>query len=424
MKPILFRSATILHPKSEFNGKKADVFIKDGKIANIGPSLTVDEDVMLVNAEGKYFSPGFFDLNVNFGEPGFETKEGLVSGIAVAAAGGFTGVAVQPATEPAVHSKAEVSYIINTTKGSLVDVYPVGCISRDRAGVDLAELYDMRLAGAVAFSDGTRPVSDSGLMSRALMYAKGFDGLIFSYPEDKSIAGKGKVHEGEVSTYLGMKGIPALAEEVHISRDLYLAEYNESPIHFSTISTANSVELIRKAKQKGLKVSCDVAAHHLVLTDEVLKGFESNYKVKPPLRTQSDVDALIAGLKDGTIDAIVSQHTPHEIEFKDVEFEIASFGIIGLQTALPLALRAGLSAQQIVEKLALKPREILNLPVPEFAAGEDANFVLFDTEEEWVFNTESNRSKSANSPFIGETLKGKVFVTGNNNQLLTTSKNG
>jgi len=422
MKAILFRSATIVHPQSSFNGKKADVLIKEGKIAEISEKVNLqNEDVVLIDAEGKYFAPGFFDLNVNFGEPGFETKEGLISGMAAAAAGGFTGVAVQPSTEPPVHSKSEVSYLVNRTKDALVDVFPVGCISQKREGVDLAELYDMRLAGAVAFSDGTKPVTDSGLMSRALMYAKGFDGLVFSYPEDKSIAGKGKMNEGIVSTYLGMKGIPSLAEEVHISRDLYLAEYNDSPIHFSTISSANSVALIREAKKRGLKVTCDVAAHHLVLTEKELEGFDSNYKVKPPLRTQSDLEALIAGLKDGTIDAIVSQHTPHEIEFKDVEFEIASFGIIGLQTVLPLALKAGLSVDEIVEKLAVKPRQILNLPVPAFEADEPANFVLFDTETEWLFNNESNKSRSSNSPFLNTTQKGKVIVSGNNSQLFNNA---
>ena len=422
MKAILFRSATIVHPQSSFNGKKADVLIKEGKIAEISEKVNLqNEDVVLIDAEGKYLAPGFFDLNVNFGEPGFETKEGLITGMAAAAAGGFTGVAMQPSTQPPIHSKSEVSYIVNRTREALVDVFPVGCISQKREGVDLAELYDMRLAGAVAFSDGTRPVTDSGLMSRALMYAKGFDGLVFSYPEDKSIAGKGKMNEGIVSTYLGMKGIPSLAEEVHISRDLYLAEYNDSPIHFSTISSANSVALIREAKKKGLKVTCDVAVHHLVLTEKELEGFDSNYKVKPPLRTQSDLEALIAGLKDGTIDAIVSQHTPHEIEFKDVEFEIASFGIIGLQTVLPLALKAGLSVQEIVEKLAIKPRQILNLPVPAFEEDEPANFVLFDTETEWLFNNESNKSRSSNSPFLNTTQKGKVIVSGNNSQLFNNA---
>ncbi|WP_207425631.1 dihydroorotase [Pedobacter sp. SYSU D00535] len=422
MKTILLRSVTIIHPLSQFDGKKVDVLIKDGRIAEIADQVNAEEaDVMLIDAEGKNLAPGFFDLNANFGEPGYETREDLLSGSLAAAAGGFTGVAVQPATNPPVHSKAEVAYIVNRSRDFLTDIYPVGCISYNREGKDIAELYDMRLAGAVAFSDGTRPVTDSGLMSRALMYAKGFDGLIFSFPEDVSIAGKGKMNEGEMSTYLGMKGIPALAEEVQISRDLYLAEYNDSPIHFSTISSGRSVALIREAKKRGLKVTCDVAAHHLVLTDEELAGFDSNYKVKPPLRTAADVRALLEGLRDGTIDAVVSQHTPHEIEYKEVEFEIASFGIIGLQTVLPALVLARLTAAEIVEKLAIKPRQILNLPVPVFEAGEPANLVLFDMNEEWIFERSSNRSKSANTPFLEQKLQGKVILTANNNQVYTNS---
>ncbi|HEY0055375.1 MAG TPA: dihydroorotase [Pedobacter sp.] len=421
MKPILIRSVTILHPASKFHNKIADVVIANGKFEQIANKIDAKNDVVLIDGAGKYLSPGFFDLNANFGEPGLETKEDLVSGTAAAIAGGFTGVAVQPATNPVIHSKSEVSYIVNRTKNFLVEVHPVGCVSQNRDGVDLAELYDMRMSGAIAFSDGTRPVSDSGLMSRALLYAKGFDGLIFSFPEDTSIAGKGKMNEGIVSTYLGMKGIPALAEEVHISRDLYLAEYNDCPVHFSTISSANSVELIRKAKKKGLKVSCDVAAHHLVLTDDALNDFDSNYKVKPPLRTSDDVSALLKGLKDGTIDAIVSQHTPHEIEFKEVEFEIASFGIIGLQTVLPLALKAEISPEMLVEKLAINPRKVLNVPVPGFEEGEKANFVLFDVNAEWIFDSKTNKSKSSNSPFINSTLKGKVLLAYNNGQVFNNS---
>jgi len=259
-------------------------------------------------------------------------------------------------------------------------------------------------------------VQDAGLMERALLYAQGFDALIFSYPEDTAIAGKAKVNEGEVSTLLGMKGIPSLAEELMIARDLYLAEYTVSRIHFSTISTTRSVELIREAKRRGLEVTCDVAAHHLVLTDDALLGFDSLYKVKPPLRTQDDVDALLAGLKDGTIDAIVSQHTPHEVEFKDVELEVAEFGITGLQTALPLALKAGLDIGLIVEKMAINPRKILNIDIPVIAEGKEANFVLFDADEVWEYNKNNNRSRSYNSPFIGHNLIGKVLLTCNNNQ--------
>lgn len=418
MRPILIRSVTILHPTSKFNKKSADVLIMNGKIAAISEEIEATDDLVLVDGKEKYLSPGFFDLNANFGEPGFETKEDLISGAAAAIAGGFTGVAIQPSTNPVIHSKSEVAYIVNRTRGFIVDVHPVGCISYNREGKDLAELYDMSMAGAVAFSDGTRAVSESGLMSRALLYAKGFDGLIFSFPEDSSIAAKGKMNEGVVSTYLGMKGIPALAEEVQISRDLYLAEYNDCPIHFSTISSAGSVELIRQAKKKGLKVSCDVSAHHLVLTDEALNDFDSNYKVKPPLRTSDDVAALLEGLRDGTIDAIVSQHTPHEIEFKEVEFEIASFGIIGLQTVLPLLIKAGLSPEIIVEKLAISPRKVLNLPIPMFEEGEFANLVLFDADSEWVLNSDTNKSKSSNSPFFNSELKGKVLLAVNQGQLL------
>jgi dihydroorotase len=417
MKKLIFRSATIVHPDSSYNGKKADVFIRDGKIADIQNKINVSEkDVNIIEAKGKFLGPGFFDLNVNFGEPGLETKEDLISGCETAAAGGFTGVAVMPDTHPPVHSKAEVSYIKNKTKNNILDVFPLGAISYQREGKDLAELYDMSLAGAIAFTDGNRPVADSGLMSRALLYAKGFDGLIFSYAEDSSIAGKGRMNEGVTSTYLGIKGIPALAEEVMVARDLYLAAYNESAIHFSTISTVHSVELIRQAKKKGLKVTCDVAAHHLVLTEEMVAGFDSNYKVKPPLRTKSDVKALIAGLKDGTIDAIVSQHTPHEIEFKNVEFEIASYGIAGLQTVLPLVIKAGLSVQDIITKMAINPRKILGLPVPLIEIDQPANLVLFDTDTKWTFTRENNRSKSSNSPFINETFKGKVSLVFNKNQ--------
>jgi dihydroorotase len=412
---LLIKSATIIDPNSPFDQQITDVLIEKGHIVKIAPDI--ETNVEVIDAEGMYLSPGFFDLNCNIGELGLETKEDLHTGTRAAAAGGFTGIALMPNTIPPVHSKAEIEYLMNRARKNLVDVYPLGAISHKREGKDLAEMYDMYLSGAKAFTDGNRPVQDAGLMERALLYAQGFDAMIFSYPEDTAIAGKAKVNEGEISTLLGMKGIPPLAEELMIARDLYLAEYTGSKIHFSTISTTRSVELIRETKRKGLEVSCDVAAHHLVLTDEALLGFDSQYKVKPPLRTKDDVDALLAGLIDGTIDAIVSQHTPHEVEFKNVEFEVAEYGIIGLQTALPLALKAGLDINLIVQKLVVNPREILNVDLPAIAEGEPANFVLFDTDAEWEYNNKSNRSKSYNSPFIGQRLKGKVVLTCNNNQL-------
>jgi dihydroorotase len=412
---LLIKSATIIDPNSPFDQKIADILIEKGHIMNIAAEIEADAEI--IEAEGKYISPGFFDLNCNIGELGLETKEDLYTGTKAAAAGGFTGIVLMPNTIPPVHSKAEIEYLTNRAKKNLVDVYPLGAISHKREGKDLAEMYDMYLSGAKAFTDGDKPVQDAGLMERALLYAQGFDALVFSYPEDTAIAGKAKVNEGEISTLLGMKGIPSLAEELMIARDLYLAEYTGSKIHFSTISTTRSVELIREAKRKGLEVTCDVAAHHLVLTDEALIGFDSLYKVKPPLRTQDDVDALINGLIDGTIDAIVSQHTPHEVEFKNVEFEVAEYGIIGLQTALSLALKAGLDINLIVQKLAIGPREILNVDIPAIAEGEPANLVLFDTKVDWEYTSKNNRSKSYNSPFIGQNLKGKVLLTINNNQI-------
>lgn len=415
---LLIQSATILHPGSEFHQKQACILIKDGLIERIDASIEPTADVEVIDAAGHYVSPGFFDLNCRIGEPGLETKEDLDTGLRAAAAGGFTGVALMPDTQPPVHSKTEVQYLINKARGNQVDVYPLGTISHQREGKDLAEMYDMYLSGARAFTDGGNPVKDAGMMERALLYAQGFGGLIFSYPEDVAIAGKAKVHEGVVSTLLGMKGIPALAEELMIARDLYLAEYTGSPIHFSTISVTRSVELIREAKHKGIAVTCDVAAHHLVLTDDALMGFDSHYKVKPPLRTQADIDALLQGLNDGTIDAIVSQHTPHEIEFKAVEFEIAAYGMIGFQTALPLALQAGLPVELIVDKLAINPRRILKIDIPELAPGKAANLVLFNPGEEWLYNSQNNFSKSSNSPFIGQNLKGRVLLTCNNKQVV------
>jgi dihydroorotase len=419
LKNLLIQSATILHPNSPFNGKLADVLIIDGKISEIGNKITSpNSKTVIISGKGQFLSPGFLDINVNFGEPGLETKEDIDSGCSAAVAGGFTAVALMPNTQPPIHSKAEVSYLVNKSQNTLVDILPIGCITHNREGKEMAEMFDMQRSGAIAFSDGNRPLTNAGLMSRALLYTKSFNGLVFSYAEDQDIAAKGKMNEGVMSTFLGMKGNPSLAEELMVSRDLYLAEYNESRIHFSTISTARSIDLIRNAKKAGVKVTCDVAAHHLVLTDDELEGFDSHYKVKPPLRTKADQKALIAGLKDGTVDAIVSQHTPHEIEFKNVEFEIAAFGIIGLQTVLPIALKAGLSPELILDKLVIGPRNVLGLSIPGLEVGNSANFILYNPSEEWILNEETNKSKSSNSPFIGQKLTGKVKLVCNNDQYI------
>ena len=413
---LLLTGVTIADPNSEFNQQICDVRVAQGKIVEIGSALKALENEELVHAAGAFLSPGFFDLNCSVGDPGFETKEDIKTASAAAQAGGFTGLAVLPHTKPVVHSKAEVEYIINKAKNNLVDIYPVGAISRDLEGKELAELYDMQQAGAVAFSDGTKPISDDGFMSRALQYAKGINGLLIVYPENKSIAGKTQINESKTSVLLGMKGMPALAEEMHISRDIFLATYHQAPVHISNISTAGSVALVKKAKKDGVQISCDVAAHHLVFTEELLNDFDSNYKVKPPLRGRADNKALIAGLKDGTIDAISSQHRPHEPEFKDVEFEIAAYGIIALQTVLPLLVKAGLDAIQIAEKLAVNPRKLLNLTIPVLAVGENANFTLFSLTEKWEYTSSNNYSKSRNTPLLNQTLTGKVKLVYNNNQ--------
>lgn len=412
---LLVKNVTVADLQSKFNTQQCDVRVENGKIKNIG-KLTADKSETVFDAQGSFLTPGFFDLNCVAGDPGFETKEDIQTLTATAKAGGFTGLALLPQTSPVVQSKSQVEYIINKAKNNLVDVLPVGAISQNREAKELAELFDMQQAGAVAFSDGDRALQDDGFMSRALQYAKGFDALLMVYPENKSIAGKSQINESKNSVLLGMKGLPALAEEMHIARDIFLTSYNETKIHISNISTAGAVALIRKAKKDGIQVSCDVTAHHLVFTEELLSDFDSNYKVKPPLRGKADVKALIAGLKDGTIDAITSQHRPEEIEFKNVEFEIAHYGIIALQTVLPLLLKAGLDIALIAEKLAINPRKLLNLTVPVIEEGAEANFTIFNTTEKWLYNAVNNQSKSANSPLLGTELTGKVTLVYNNSQ--------
>lgn len=419
MNSILITSAKLISPSHKLHGQQVDILIQDGVIVDVDNAIdTRGEGIEVVDVAGAVVSPGFFDLNSNIGEPGLETKEDIRTGTAAAAAGGFTGMAIHPNTNPPIYTRSEVSLIINTAKNNVVDVHPIGSISKKREGNELAELYDMKQNGAIGFCDGTRSVQQAGLMGRALLYAKGFDGLIISFAQDESISAGAQMNEGIVSTYLGMKGSPNLAEALMVSRDLFLAEYNEAPIHFTTISTEESVELIKEAKAKGLKVTCDVAAHNLVFTDDTVKGFDSNYKVNPPLRTSKDVDALLQGLKDGVIDAVVSQHTPQEIEFKNVEFHIAKNGITGLQTVLPMLCLAGLTEEQIVEKLSINPRKIVSLNVPTLEKGEKANLVVFDTNEKWTFDEKSNKSKGANNPLFGQELTGKVKLVYNNNQLI------
>ncbi len=418
---VLLKSVTIVDPNAPNNGQQCDVIISNGIITKIGTSLEAPANAEVVTGDGLHASPGWFDLHVNFRDPGHEYKEDLTSGVNAAAAGGFTGVMVMPSTEPPIDKKADVEYVINKAAGAIVDVYPAGALSNNLEGKEIAEMYDMHNAGAKAFTDDKHAVASAGVMTRALMYAKNFDGLIISFPHDENMAKNGQMNEGASGTRLGLKGIPALAEELHVARDIFLTEYTDAKLHFCTISTAKSVALIREAKAKGQQITAEVAAHQLLLDDTVLEEFDSNYKVMPPLRTNNDIKALIEGLKDGTIDAISSDHTPEDEEHKKCEFDRAAFGIIGLETAyaaLNTGVNGALSQDELVQKLAINPRTILQMEVPTIKEGATANITLFNPNQEWVFGENDLRSKSKNTPFVGTTFTGKVLGVINNNQLL------
>lgn len=423
MNKFLIQSVLIADPGSAENGQTRDILVENGIITRLDEKINA-RGAEKFNGKGCYVSPGWFDMHANIGDPGLETKEDFITGSAAAAAGGFTGIALMPNTRPPLHSKPEIDYVLGRSRDLPVDIFPLGCISYNREGKDIAEMYDMHLSGAVAFSDGDRPVKDTGLMMRAQMYVKSFNGLIISYAEDRGIAGSAGVNEGLPGTLLGMKGIPALAEEVMMARDISLSAYNGGRLHFTTVSTAGGVELIRAARKRGLSITADVASHHLLLDDTMLAGFDSNYKVKPPLRSKADVKALREALKDGTIDAVCSQHTPHEREFKEVEFEIAAFGISAFETAFAafnMAFGKSLSVQGMVEKLAVNPRRILGIEVPVIKKGARANMTIFDPGHEWVLKQEDMRSRGKNSPFGGRQLKGKVFAIVNKGELVSSS---
>ena len=407
---LLIKQAKIIDSKSEFNGQVMDVLISDGKIARIAPDIK-SADVEIIESDSLHVSSGWLDFRANFCDPGFEQQETLESGLQTAAAGGFTAVMVTATTNPVVDSKSQVEYLLNKAKDNVVTIYPTGSLSENADGKNVSEMFDMYNSGAVAFSDNKQSIQNGDLLKKALLYTKPFGGLVMNYPNDKGFSKNGQMHEGVTSTTLGMKGIPAIAESLIISRDISIAEYTECPLHISGISAKESVDLVRSAKKRGLPITCDVAVHQLVLTDENLEEFDSNYKVLPPLRKEEDRLALIEGVLDGTIDVICSDHTPIAIENKKVEFEHADFGIIGLQTLFPLLntnIAAKIDLASLITTLTENPRQILKLEPVSLEVGKAANITLFDPTLSWRYTFENNKSLSQNSPFLNSEFKGKV----------------
>lgn len=413
---VLIKQAKIICPQSSFHNKTVDVLIENGTISQIKKNISAS-GVKTIEADDLLLSIGWFDMQANLCDPGYEHKEDLESGLKAAAAGGFTGIALMSGTNPPLHNKAQIEYIVNRGKNNLTDVYPVGTLSHNQEGKDLSEMYDMKLAGAVAFGDYKNPIKDAGLILRALQYTTNIDSFIITHCDDKTISHGGQMNEGETSTMLGLKGIPALAEEIMLQRNISVLEYAGGKMHIPTISTKGSAELIKKAKANGLHITCGVAAHNLLLDDTVLSDFDTNYKVNPPLRNKKDVEALRKALDNGVIDVVVSDHRPQDIECKDLEFDLADNGIIALQTAFTSALTAMKDeTEALINALTVNPRKILGLEIPKIEEGEKANLTLFTVSGETKLNEKDFYSKSKNSPFINKALQGKVIGAVNNNK--------
>lgn len=413
---LIIKSAKIIDSKSPFHNQTVDLLIADGVIEKIGVSLPND-DAEVVRFDDLHVSQGWFDSSVSLGEPGYEDRETISNGLNVAAKSGFTAIALQPNSLPIIDNQSQVNFVKNKANGFATEIFPIGALTKASEGKDMAELFDMKNSGAIAFGDYNKSIDNSNILKIALQYVQDFDGLVIAYSQDPNIKGNGVVNEGIVSTRLGLKGIPNLAEELQISRNLFLLEYTGGKLHIPTISTAKSVELIREAKAKGLNVTCSASVHHLVLTDEKLDGFDTRFKVTPPLRTEVDRQALLNGIADGTIDMITSDHNPIDIEFKKMEFDTAKNGTIGLESAFG-ALLTVLPVETIVAKLTAA-RKVFGLESHIIEEGAKANITLFSTEGKSTFTKENILSKSKNSAFLGTEIKGSVYGILNQNQLVT-----
>ena len=415
MSSILLHGGLLLDPTTG-DIRRADLLVTDGTIAAIGPDLDVPDGAEQVDCSGKMISPGWMDMHVHFREPGQEHKETIETGARAAAWGGFTAVACMPNTEPPIATRDVVEFVRRRQEALPVHVYPIATVSKGRKGEQMAELGDMADGGAVAFSDDGSPVQHGGLMRRALEYARTLGTPILGHEEDLTLNPHGHMHEGAVSTRLGLPGIPAVAEEAMIARDALLAEMTGGHVHVCHISTARAVEIVRRAKADGVPITAEACPHHWTLTDQAVEksGFDTHTKMHPPLRSAEDVQAIKDGLADGTIDAIATDHAPHAAYEKEVEYTAAPFGILGLETCWGLTVRelvkpGVLTVAEAVYKLTVAPREILGLPVPALTAGAEAQLTVFDAETEWTFEQAHIQSKSRNTPFVGAPMVGRAW---------------
>jgi dihydroorotase len=419
---IVLKNVDLIHPEEKINLKGTSVLLINGVISKIG-ELSSDEaqEAREFDFSGMILVPGLFDMHVHLREPGREDEETVISGCNSAASGGFTGVACMPNTEPAIDSAEVVKFIKEQASNHLVDVYPVAAASVGRKGEIISPMAELFEAGAVAFSDDGGVIKTSSVLRRAFEYAYMYNAPIIEHCEDETLA-DGAMNEGINSTLLGLPGLPSVAEDIIVSRDILMAEYTGGRIHIAHISTKNSVNLVREAKKKGIKVTAEVTPHHFTLTDDTLKSYDTNFKMNPPLRTQEDIDAIIKGLKDGTIDCIASDHAPHSIEEKESEFQFAPNGIVGFETTVGLSFselfkKNKLSLEELIKKLSINPRKILNLPIPKFEVGQLANFTILDPNLVWTVDISKFKSKSKNSPFDKKLLTGKALAVINRKKM-------
>lgn len=417
----LLQDVTVFCPTSPYHLQTVSILIDEkGIIVAIDPEkIDTNHIQKIIHLKGSYVSIGWIDMRTRIGEPGYESTETIETACNAAAAGGFTEIVALPCTKPIVQRKESVEFIQQRSKNFLTQIYPMAAVTIDSKGEKLTEMYDLHQAGAVAFTD-TEAIQNADIVLKTLQYLQHFNGLLINKAEDKHLTQFGQMNEGETNVFLGLKGMPTLAETLMIARDLQLLAYTGGKLHISCISCEASLQLIKAAKEKGLNVTCDVAAHQLIFDETVLTGFDTNYKVNPPFRSQKDVIALREAVKMGIIDAIASDHTPCDTESKALEFDLADFGITGLETLFAsLNTFTRIALDDILPKITIKPRQILNLPIPNIAIGEVAQLTVFDTTTEWQYLPENVKSKSNNSPFLNQKLKGKVKLVAHQGKIIS-----